>query len=85
MSAITHRLLKRQIRKHLGDGFEPPEDYASFLEAVNDAYEREEANMRLLQRSSELSSEELFEANRRLRQQAETQAVVLDKLREAIR
>jgi signal transduction histidine kinase/DNA-binding response OmpR family regulator len=85
MSETTHRLLKRQIRKHLGEGFEASPGLMAFLEAVNDAYEREEANLKLLLRSSELSSDELYEANRRLRQQAETQAVVLDKLHEAVR
>jgi len=73
------------MRKYLGADFEPPPGFDEFIEAVNDAYEREEANLLLLQRTQDLASEELVHANRRLKQQAKTQEVVLGKLRNAIR
>jgi len=61
-----HRLLQRQLRAHFGpDG--PPDELKGFLQVVHEAYLRFDADRALLERSLELSSEELMIANAEMR------------------
>lgn len=63
-------LLIRQLKKYL-----PNADTAAmeqFLKAVDDSYTHYEDQINLLQRSMTLSSEELYEANEKLRDEAQT-------------
>ena len=84
-SEITHRLLKRQIRKLLGEEAEIPPAWRRLLRAVNETYEQHDADRKLLQRSMDISSEELIEANDRLFRELEKQALVLKQLNDSIR
>ncbi|WP_417941209.1 sensor histidine kinase [Flavobacterium sp. RS13.1] len=61
-------LLKRQITKHLGGAV--PDGFESFLNAVNNSYINFDEQITLLQRAMKFSSEELFEANEKLREEA---------------
>ena len=63
----THSLLKRQLKRHLGDTNSIPHEWQSFLEAVNTAYEEYDADRRMLERSLELSSQELLQRNSEMR------------------
>ena len=63
---ITHRLLQRQLRVHFPGG-EPSPGLAGLLEAVDESYRRFETGRALLERSLELSSDELLRANAELR------------------
>jgi PAS domain S-box-containing protein len=58
-----HSLLKRQIKRHFGDGFEIPAAWRPFIDRVNEAYAESDADRAMLEHSLELSSEELIEAN----------------------
>ena len=80
-----HRLLQRQLRKFLGENPSLDPDVMLLLSAVSRTYEQDEETLELLQRSSELSSGELLDANGRLREEAGRQRAVLDKLNESIR
>lgn len=60
-----HRLLARQIRKHLGDQARTPEVDA-LLEKVDQAYQAADEDRRLLERAMDLTSTELMERNQRL-------------------
>ena len=61
-----HSLLKRQLRRYLGD--KPiPDECREFLNAVNDAYEASDQDRKMLERSLELSSQELLQANAEMR------------------
>ncbi|MGZ0016161.1 sensor histidine kinase [Yeosuana sp. AK3] len=76
-------LLKRQIRKYLNEeskmaGFEP------FVEAVNKSYQNFDEQFAMLQRSMSISSEELFEANQQLKQEAQEQKQLIKKLNNVI-
>ena len=62
-------LLKRQIAKKLKGGLN---DLDVFLEAVNDSYQNYESQIDMLQRAMKISSDELFEANQKLRDEAES-------------
>jgi PAS domain S-box-containing protein len=66
--AARHSLLTRQIRRHFGDEDAVPESCRAFLESVNDAYWQSDADRAMLERSMELSSEELMQTNAALRQ-----------------
>lgn len=62
-------LLKRQIDKKLKGGLN---DLDIFLEAINESYKNFEEQIELLQRAMKISSDELFEANKKLRDEAES-------------
>jgi diguanylate cyclase (GGDEF)-like protein/PAS domain S-box-containing protein len=59
-----HRLLERQLRKHLPGDVAP--ELERLLQAVSDAYEQQEQERQLVERAMELSSTELFERHRAL-------------------
>jgi signal transduction histidine kinase len=62
-------LLKRQIDKKLKGGLN---DLDIFLEAINESYKNFEDQIELLQRAMKISSDELYEANKKLRDEAES-------------
>lgn len=64
MSEPSHRLLQRQVRKWLAG--RDIADLATFLAAVDAAYHQADADRALVERSLELSSAELTEANQLL-------------------
>jgi two-component system, sensor histidine kinase and response regulator len=74
-------LLKRQLRKVFGDSYVPDGPMEAFLLSVNDAYQGFEADQRLMERSLEVSSEELNETNAHLTQELEQDRSVLSRLR----
>jgi two-component system sensor histidine kinase/response regulator len=63
----THSLLKRQLKRHLGDLDSLSREWQTFLEAVNTAYEEYDDDRRMLERSLELSSQELLQRNSEMR------------------
>ncbi len=62
-----HSLLKRQLRRHLGDFPSIPPEWQAFINAVNDAYREFDTDRRMLEHSLELSSQELLDANSEMR------------------
>ncbi len=68
------RLLNRQIKRFLGDQYErepafQQEGFQEFLKAIQSSYEFNRKEMQLLERTVELNTKELNEANRRLKEQ----------------
>lgn len=59
----THRLLQRQLKRYLGDARHWPEGWENFLSVVNRAYWDSDADREMLERSLEISSQELIQAN----------------------
>ena len=57
-----HRLLRRQLKKHLGVGDEIPAALQPFIAAVDAAYADFDSDRAMLERSLELSVKELSEA-----------------------
>jgi PAS domain S-box-containing protein len=82
---LRHRLLQRQIRKYLGGEKDLTPELSRFLEAVDEAYQQFETDRRLVERSMELSSNELLEANSLLRRKFERDEAVLESLRMSVR
>ncbi|MBW1678140.1 MAG: PAS domain-containing protein, partial [Deltaproteobacteria bacterium] len=63
----THSLLKRQLKRYLGGQNFMPKEWQDFIEAVNNAYCQSDNDRNMLERSLELSSQELLQANSELR------------------
>lgn len=63
MTLELHRLLQRQIKRYLGNSTELPEDWQNFLAAVNDAYYQADSDRARIEKTLELSSQELLQAN----------------------
>ena len=82
--SIRHRLLLRQIRKHVG-GNPISDEWLGLLTSVEEAYLQYETDRHLVERSMELSSNELLEANAQLRRQNERDAAVLESLRWSVK
>lgn len=62
-----HSLLKRQLKHHFGDEFNFPGAWEAFLNAVNGAYHQSDLDRQMLERSLDLSSQELLQANSEMR------------------
>ena len=62
-------LLKRQIGKHLKNGLNHIDQ---FLESIDDSYSNYEDQIAILQHSIKISSDELYEANQKLRDEADS-------------
>jgi PAS domain S-box-containing protein len=82
---IRHRLLLRQIRKHLGPDAAIPPEWQPLLGAVEEAYGQFDTDRKLIERSMELSSRELIEVNAQLRRRIEHNFEVLARLRDSVR
>lgn len=61
-----HRLLSRQLKRFGLNQDSATHPLDAFLEAINDAYHRADEDREMLERSLELSSQELLQANREL-------------------
>ena len=77
-----HRLTARQIRKLLPAHIQP-EDIRAFLEAVDQAYHQADEDRALLERSIELTSEELIERNKELQAQIGNLKATQEALKES--
>ncbi|WP_320171496.1 response regulator [Maridesulfovibrio sp.] len=73
-----HTLLKRQLKRHLNVSAEDIDGpLLKFVQSVNDAYRESDMDRKMLERSLELSSAELMEANGRL-------SMLLEELEERV-
>lgn len=79
-----NRLLKRQIKRHLGGIENVPESFVAFIEAVDRSYTHYEEDRLLLERSMEISSGELENSNAQLREEAEKQNEILQRLKDSL-
>jgi len=70
---MLNKLLLRQIQKHFGDIENIPEGLSSLMNVISESYDHYEKDRNMLERSIELSSNEMIELNSMLRK--ETQAV----------
>jgi diguanylate cyclase (GGDEF)-like protein/PAS domain S-box-containing protein len=62
-----HGLLRRQLRKHFGDSINIPAGWQKFINSVNDTYTEFDSDRAMLERSLDLSSHELLQANSEMR------------------
>jgi light-regulated signal transduction histidine kinase (bacteriophytochrome) len=74
-------LLKRQLRKHLGKDLGNDPNLQEFIHAVDQSYYNFDDHFDMLQRAMSISSDELFTANKQLRQETIAQKEVIVKLK----
>ncbi|QXP73677.1 GHKL domain-containing protein [Tenacibaculum sp. AHE15PA] len=77
-------LLKRQIRKYLPDNLQSNKELEIFLDAVGRSYTTADNQFAMLQRATVISSEELFDANEKLKEETNSQRKVINKLKSVI-
>jgi two-component system, NtrC family, sensor kinase len=65
----VHKLLERQIKRYLGDSVKLSPELSAFIAAVDDAYNSADADRLMIERSLDLMSQELTDANAGLRSQ----------------
>jgi len=72
-----HRLLQRQLKRHLGNqiNITLPEGFQEFIAAVNEAYWQAESDRTRLERTLEISSQELLEVNARMQTLLQTMEI----------
>jgi PAS domain S-box-containing protein len=63
----TQSLLRRQLKRFFGNDFSIPAEWDGFVAAVDSAYAEFVVDRELMERSMELSSQELIEANSEIR------------------
>jgi two-component system sensor kinase FixL len=78
-----NKLLRRQLERFFGSVEAAPAELAPLFQAVGDAYDGFDADRRL-KRSLDISSEELTEINRKLRQEIGEHGQAEEKLRHSI-
>jgi len=66
-SGKMHSLLRRQLKKSFGDSFKVPKKWSNFIDLVDNAYHESDMDRNMLERSLELSSQELLQANSEMR------------------
>ncbi len=62
-----HSLLERQLKRCVGNDDSMPSTWQALLDAVNDAYRQFDSDRSMVERSLELSSQELLQANSEMR------------------
>ena len=78
-------LLIRQLKKHLPAELVQGETLKNFFEAINNSYNNYEDQLNMSQRAMRISSDELFEANSKLREDAENQKKIIKSLNYVVR
>ena len=78
-------LLIRQLKKHLPAELAQDENLKNFFEAINNSYNNYEDQLNMSQRAMRISSDELFEANSKLREDAENQKKIIKSLNYVVR
>jgi len=84
MNVTWNKLLLRQIKKNVGSPENLPESVLRIFQDINDSYFNFEDDIRLLQNSIEISSQELRDAYIRQKQDAENRKETIERIKEAI-
>lgn len=79
-----HSLLKRQIRKHLGESSSFPQELQEIFDAINNAYIQSDIDRNMLERSLDLSSQELLTANAELKKPLSLLNATIESTRDGI-
>ena len=80
----VHSLLERQLKKHFEALDTLPEELTDFVSAIDAAYREADEDRVMLERSLELSSQELLQANSDLRAEKERLTVTLHSIGEGV-
>lgn len=78
-----NKLFLRQIRKYLGESEPIPEKFKLLFQAISDAYDGFDSDRSLMERSFDLSSQELINTNEELRKEIAARKRAEEYLRES--
>jgi len=67
---MYNKLLIRQLQKHFGKLDKVPSSYTAIFQAISESYNHYEKNRNMIERSIDLSSNEMLELNRKLKNEA---------------
>jgi diguanylate cyclase (GGDEF)-like protein/PAS domain S-box-containing protein len=79
-----HSLLKRQLKKHLSESCAIPKDVEEIFAAINNAYIQSDIDRNMLERSLDLSSQELLIANDKLKKTLSLLNATIESTRDGI-
>ncbi|MEA5427086.1 response regulator [Arcicella lustrica] len=79
-----HRLLGKQIKKHLTDECLENENFQNFIKAVNESYLSFDRDKELFEHSSQLNERDYAEINNKLKDEIKQRRLSVEKLIEAI-
>ncbi|HQF28968.1 MAG TPA: ATP-binding protein [Bacteroidia bacterium] len=79
------KLLSNQIRKYLGQEELNNPKVLALIDAVNNSYGHYEKDRELLEKAMDLSSNELNEANTKLRLESEDNKIAIERLKESLK
>lgn len=80
-----HKILDKQIRKHLPEGSVNDPGLYDFIKAINDSYEANDRDRELLSHAFEMSELEYIEVNENLVKEHELKKASIEKLKHAIK
>ncbi len=66
-----NKLLLRQFKRYLGKAYSIPKEWNNLFGKISEAYDQFDADRKLIERSLDLSSQELVRVNREIKQKAE--------------
>ena len=73
-------LLQRQLKKHLSDEVIHDKKLQGFLKVIDQSYNNYENQLKMSQRAMKISSNKLFDANQKLREEAESRKKIINSL-----
>jgi len=79
-----HSLLKRQLKKLLGDSYSFPKELKDIFTSINNAYIQSDIDRNMLERSLDLSSQELLTANVELKKTLSLLNATIESTRDGI-
>ncbi|HEX5002741.1 MAG TPA: ATP-binding protein [Bacteroidia bacterium] len=79
---MYNKLLERQLKRHFGNK-SIPEELTEFLKTINASYEHYAQDRLMLERSIDISSEEMIELNNKLKEEGENLKLINNSLNEA--
>lgn len=82
---MFHKLLEKQIKKHISNNLAVDVSIQAFLQAINESYQHFDKDRDIIERAMETSSTELTDANRKLRIESIETKHALDKLKESLK
>ncbi len=79
-----HSLLRRQLKRFVGDPERLPKEVVPLIEAVDAAYHQEDVDRGMLERSLDIVSQELVEGNDALRKELNERLAVESRLEQSL-
>lgn len=79
-----HSLLKRQLKKLLGESYSLPKELQEIFKAINNAYIQSDIDRNMLERSLDLSSQELLTTNTELQKTLSLLNATIESTRDGI-